>query len=170
MSGIRITEKKRILIACCVEHPVYLCWINKLGAFEYWLFGFNHTNDDDVQEIDTFYPYRPELSDAVSWQEVLSKRAIPKMVIGASNIDVENVSGLRGLLHSPRILMMTNPPTAEEVEAYINDGTPMPWQEDGPQWIVVKVQPNTFRLSEARASKCSVEIVLVLQEVQIQRQ
>lgn len=170
MPGTRITEKKCIDIGCCVDHPVYLKWLNKLGGYGYWLFEFNHALDDQNETVDRFAPFVEELSTAKGWLKVLGKRSIPKMVIGASNIPVDKIEGLRGLLHSVSVEVLLNPPTPEEVDAWIADGTKMPWQVDGAKWVTVEVQPNTFRIKEARQVVASVELVIVLPEISIQHQ
>jgi hypothetical protein len=176
MASVPLTEQKRINFADCCgcfpKFPVYLMWWNKLGGTGYWLFEYNQELADEISEGESFSPWREDLETAQSFTELLSKRVVPKLTVGANNVSKAKYgAGLRGLRHAVRIQMMLNPPTEDEVTAWDNgNGTDMPWQTDGIKWLTVKIAPGTFKLWDTSATHFNIEFALTLQELQVQAQ
>jgi hypothetical protein len=160
----RITEIKTIKIDCdCKVNPVYLQWQGTNGGANFWLFHTVQAEVENVAITGDFYPYIAELEDALGNGEVLSKEALPQLIIGAY-LDVEDISGginpsnppaLKGLLRSPNVLMLMNPTT---------------WETDGPQWMRVKVAPGTFKILETNQTKAQIELTLLFPTINIQSQ
>ena len=160
----QITEIKTIKIDCdCKVNPVYLQWQGTNGGANFWLF---HTVQAEVETISItgdFFPYSDDLANDLGNGEVLSKEALPQLIIGAY-LDVEDLSGgvnpssvpaLKGLLRSPNVLMLVNPTT---------------WEVDGTQWMRVRVAPATFKILETNQTKAQIELTLLFPTINIQSQ
>lgn len=154
--GIRITEKKKVIVQCCEQYPVILSWLNALGAYETFVFGFDRTHSIETAILAGYQKYQEELANSQGWQEVLQKRNIPKMAIGVENINIDTCNGLRIMLESVRVQMQTNPTT---------------WKTDGgPKWITVTVLPGTFMIYKVRDGYGNVRFEIQLQEELVQQQ
>lgn len=149
-----ITEIKEIDINTeCVDNPVYLKWLNTSGGFSQWLFGKMQT--DIIQtSVDGEYVTNidDDLENSIGGDEYISKNAQPQLVIGA-NVPVEKMDGMKGLLMSPKVLMLSNPDD---------------WQTDGPKWIRVRIQTGSFIVLKSNETRNVVEMVLLLPKLNIQ--
>lgn len=159
---VEYTEVKTVQVSHdCTDFPVYLKWINTLGGWSYWLFAFDQQKSINVGDAVTFERNITELSTADNKLQYLSKRAFPKIVCGANDVSAANFAGLKGLLYSPVVMMLTNPDT---------------WETDGegdtplPKWQTVLVQPGSFNLETTRGGFADVEITLQLSEINVQTQ
>jgi hypothetical protein len=150
----RITEIKTIDVNDeCVDNPVYLKWLNTLGGFSQWLFGTMQT--DIIQtSVDGEYMtnINDDLENSIGGNEYISKDAQPQLVIGA-NVPVSKMDGMKGLIMSPKVLMLSNPNT---------------WQTDGAKWIRVRVQTGSFIVLKTNETRNQVEMVLLLPKLNIQ--
>lgn len=160
----RITEIKSIKIDCgCKDNPVFLYWRGTNGSINYWLF---HTVQAEIETSGVnseFFPYVEDLATAYSNQETLDKTSRPSLIVGG-HIDVEDLGigvvpgswpGLKGLIRSMDVGMLTNPET---------------WETEGPKWIRVKVLPGTFKVLDTNQTKAQVEFTLQLPTINIQGQ
>lgn len=156
------TEYKEITVSTkCDDFPVYLKWLNTLGGWSYWLFGFDHENSLLIDNGVTFEKDISDLATATERLEYLSKRAFPRLSIGATDISASNITGLQGIMYSTKVLMLTNPDT------WLTDG---PESTPLPKWKTVLVRPGTFSIGTARSGTVDVELVLDLPELFIQTQ
>jgi hypothetical protein len=156
------SEVKTINISSdCPDYPIYLKWINTLGGWSYWLFAFDQQKSINIGDAVTYENNITELSTADAKLEYLSKRAFPKIVCGANNVSTANLAGLKGLLYSPKVMMLTNPDTWETDGA---GATPLP------KFQTVLVQPGSFNLETTRRGVADVEITLQVVEINVQTQ
>lgn len=161
MGSTRVTETKRVKLETPCTNPVYLCWKTKNGGWDYWQFEYNQKHKRAIGDMQTFEQYITDFADATSRIEVLSKTAVPSIVLGASAVpknDIyynEQYPGLTGLLDSPKALMLKNPDT---------------WDDDGPVWITVAPKTGVFTILETNAANSSIELEIVLPYIQTENQ
>lgn len=157
-----ITETKRIVFETgCTSKPVYLAWKSKNGAWDYWLFDWNQTLKRNIGDLQQYEKYFTDFAAATARIKVSSKTSVPSMVLGASNVPVNDVyyneqfPGIAGLLESPEVLMLKNITT---------------WTTEGAKWITVIPKPGTFKVFETRDSKAEVELEISLPYLTLETQ
>lgn len=160
--NVALTELKRIRLENdCLQQPVYLCWKNKNGGWDYWMFQWNQKRKRTTGDLQTFEAYITDFAAATSRIKVSSKTAVPSMVLGASLVAKDDMyyneqfPGLTGLLDSPEVLMLSNPAT---------------WDYDGPVWITVTPKTGVFNIIETRLTSSDIELEIVLPYIQIEKQ
>lgn len=140
-----VTEKKVVKIdRNCKTNPVFLTWINSLGGREFWLFHKVQTKGITVSENGDFEKTIQDLETARGQISVFSKTAVPQMIIGA-NVLIEDLEGIKSVLHSVKVEMLINPLT---------------WQTDGPKWRHVEPAPGSFKLYNTNQVRNDIEITL----------
>lgn len=154
----QLTEEKKIHIRDCALNSIYLKWINTLGGWSYWMFEFDQQKSLAVSEAKTFQQTIYDLATADSALQYLSKRAFPKMTIGADGVSAENIAGLKGILYSPKVMWLTNPDTWDDV------------YDPGAKWQTAMVDPGSFNLETTRAGYANIELVVEFPEISIQTQ
>lgn len=104
------------------QHPVVLYWLNRLGGVEY--FEFNGSFDDSI-EIDgqviasenkapqDWRPYDVEYMRA--FEKVLSRDSRDSITCFAGALNTHERETLKSLVDSPKVLLLTNPTTWDEV-------------------------------------------------------
>ena len=162
--GTVITETKTVKYndVCEYANPIYLNWLGTNGGRNYWL--FDQVQSDLLEVIDTgeFTPQIDDLETDLGNGEYLGKEASPQLICKAY-LELSDIRGLKGLLMSPDVLMMTNNDT---------------WQTDNPtsppsplpKWKRVKVLPQTYKVLETNATHAEIEITLLLPNINIQTQ
>jgi hypothetical protein len=151
----RITEEKKVKIykgKTC--NPIYLAWLNTLGYFDYWLF---HTKQLISYDIDGEIIVRDveDLEIDTTIQDYISRNAVKSVVIGANDLILNDIEGLKGLLYSIRVQVLTNPDD---------------WVVDGCKWQTVIVKSGSFNLIETNQSKFSIELEIMYPQINIQSQ
>lgn len=163
--GTRITEVKTVKVNHgCVDNPVYLNWLGTNGGRNFWLFGVVQTEILDVGVTGEFFPAQNDIENAIGNGEYLGKEAQPELIVGAY-VDLEDVRGLKGLMMSPDVLMLTNPTTWQNVTQVAGVDV-----MEGAKWQRVKVAPQTFKVLETNQTKVNVELTLLLPTINIQQQ
>jgi hypothetical protein len=122
---MRLTEKKRIKIDTeCKDYPKYLCWLNKFGGYDYWLFFKYHEEHTRTQAENPYVVNIDDLETANSTNDITGKKAVHSFRIGA-RVKEEDMDGLTGLYESPKVMLLMNPET---------------WSTEGPVWqrVIVK--------------------------------
>lgn len=157
-----ITETKRIVLETgCTSQPVYLAWKSKNGAWDYWLFDWNQTLKRNVGDLKQYEKYITDFALATARIKVSSKTSVPSMVLGASNVPVDDVylneqyPGIMGLLESPEVLQLTNPST---------------WTVDGAKWRTVIPKSGSFKVLETRDHFSEVELEIMLPYLTLESQ
>lgn len=162
--GITITEIKTIKYndVCAYANPIYLNWLGTNGGRNYWLFDKVQSDLLEVQDTGEFTQQIEDLETDLGNGEYLGKEASPQLICKAY-LELSDIRGLKGLLMSPDVLMLTNPDT---------------WLTDNPtspptpltKWKRVKVLPQTYKVLETNATHAEIEITLLLPTINIQTQ
>lgn len=107
--GYPITEKKRIkYVRGCFIAPVYLCWKNTKGGWDSWLFESNQKKSIDTQSLGSYQQNYTFISESTNSRKEIGKTALPKMVLGAENIDISEKVGIQGLLYSNKVYILNS--------------------------------------------------------------
>jgi hypothetical protein len=142
-----VTEKKIVKIdRQCKENPVFVTWTTTPGGREYWLFHKVQTKLIDTEGGGDFEPYIEELEEARGQIFDLSVEAVPKLVVGAM-VEIEDVEGIKTMLNSVSVEMLTNPET---------------WETEGLKWMTVRPQKGSFRLYDTDEIRTTIEVTLSL--------
>ncbi len=140
-----LTETKVIeLRACTFENPVYLCWKNTLGGWDFWLF---HTHQRVQLKTKSLGDALVPLNDpqyATTERRSLGKTAEREIRIGAEGLTRDQIDGLAELLHSPKVLRHLG----------------------GDDWEEVQVQDGSFTLYETDRGLHDLELEISLQMTQ----
>jgi len=110
-----LTEEKFIRRKyACGKNEVLLTWRNSLGGWDYWLFENRQFIDTVINNGGDFQPYvnAPgfEEQDAI----LLNKNAYDVLTLGASHLDNNDVQGLKGLIRSGEVYIVSYPVLAYE--------------------------------------------------------
>ncbi|MDX3913751.1 MAG: hypothetical protein QHC79_09445 [Pseudosphingobacterium sp.] len=145
-----ITQKITIRIErpCPGEQMLYLKWINHLGSWDYFKFGYNiqHTLTMSNDTMVTRAVLDWENTD--TYDHVTKKTASRSADVGADFIRIENVKAIEWLLSGirPQMLVDTNP--------Y--------------QWQTVIIQAGTFPLYNSHNKTTSVSLSIDLPKTNVQ--
>lgn len=103
----RFTEEKEIEYRHCVLlSPVYFVWKNTLGGWDYWLFQVNQTQHIDTVTLGYFQKNYSKISDISNPQSEIGKQATRRMILGADDLTIQQIQGLKGLLISNKIYIL----------------------------------------------------------------
>ena len=130
----------------CKDNPVYLAWKGRKGAMNYWLFSKTQTIGSTIGEVQKFEPYYETL-DIEGRTSVLTKSDKPSMVVGADNIDLNDIKGLVGLTAS------------NFVQMYIGSNG-----KGGYIWQTINVKEGSFKYYETGNGRHDIELTLELVE------
>lgn len=153
-----ITEIKKVRFNDeCVENPVFLSWLNKNGVWQVWLFGKTQMLSFSAGNEATFENPVTDLEIAESFTEVLSLEAGKGMVLGATNLDRNDIEYVKTILQSPRVQLLFNPDT---------------WQTDpgGPEWITVIPRRGNFPLIETGEPRADISLTIQFPQIKVQTQ
>ncbi|RKD19007.1 hypothetical protein BCY91_14110 [Pelobium manganitolerans] len=101
-----VTESKKVKINNdCRKFPVYLCWVNTLGGWDYWLFESTQKIDLTTANVKTYDVYNEDLLKASATTETISKEAFEKITLGAVAEKDEFVH-IRNVIMSPKVLLL----------------------------------------------------------------
>lgn len=150
----RITEKKRVKIdRTCYDNEVCLCWRNKLGGWETWVFHTDQKFTVNVSDSAEFERFIDDLSTTSTIRDYLFKRANYEITLGYDNLAVEDIKGLEGMLMSKRVRMAITPKYT--------------WP---PVWITVLIPVQKFVTRESSLNRYSLEFNIRLPETLLQIQ
>lgn len=149
---VRVSEIKTVEIERCIPaNPVCLAWMNAAGGWDTYVFGHNQTEglDTTVGSV-TRYP-NEELSEATGTHRMHGRRSLPKMTLGAENVDANRIRGITGILKSALVLMLVE------------------WNHpDPPVWMEVGVEPGTFNVFNTSETRQNIEFTIDLAEENVQ--
>ncbi|MFD2961612.1 MULTISPECIES: hypothetical protein [Olivibacter] len=151
-SGVKhyITQKKTIRIGrpCPGEQMVYLKWINHLGAWDYFRFGYNIQHSLSISNDVTITRAVLDWENTDTFDYVTQKTASRSVDVGADFILPENIKALEWLLSGikPQMLVDTDP--------Y--------------KWQTVTIQPGTFPLYNSQNKTASISLSIDLPKNNIQ--
>ena len=146
------TKKIRIDRECTYSDPIFLAWINKYGAWDYWLFGARREDSLSILKHERGEQVLSNYRIAQTLNETLKKDSQKVQMLTAVNIRAAEVEGIKGLLRSPFVQMLTN------------DGTFMSGQYGSPAvapaWMTVIIKENTFNFGKHDQSNFVVQFEL----------
>lgn len=142
-----ITEAKFIEVFNeCTDPFIYLKWLNTLGGWEYYRFGFSQSNLIDTSNLH-------EVSrNVMDWQndsgmwDVIKKRANRRMQFGAD--DIRDASQFESLATSIKVM------------AYIRPGL----------WHTVELNTGSFTFGTTRDRNITVQFSITMPDINIQNQ
>lgn len=127
MAVTQVTEKKlvRVIDPANWETPVYLAWVNKLGGWSFWLFNGTYEEKDAVirqtttENSESFIDYRPWRFDTEymeAWTHVLERVIQQGLIASAENVTADDRIRIRGIVHSPMVVLLLNPDTWDTID------------------------------------------------------
>ena len=119
----------------CGYNEVLLTWRNSLGGWDYWLFEKRQFEDIVMANGNDYQPYQADFaidSDTI----LLDKTAYDVLTVGASHLDANDVQGLKGLIRSGEVYIVSYPVLSYER---------------------VILQPNTWQLTDTNANLMELE-------------
>ena len=146
-----ITVKKEI---GCGDNPIYLCWINTLGGFDYWLFNKFQEQNLKTKIENSFSSNISDLETALGISNITGKSSGETIDV-VSSISIDDIDGIKSLYESTSVFMLTNPTT---------------WTTDGAKWKRVIVQPGSLKIFTTNKSFYNIKLSLVLPERFTQQQ
>lgn len=135
----------------CDNDPyIYIKWINKLGGWDYYRFGFNQdytvsTKNETIVKRNIF-DYKTDTAAI----DIIKKEANKSISFGASGISKDDSIGLEGMAESINVMMLVNT---------------NPWQ-----WLTVELNTGSFNIYKTRGNLFDVKFSISLPDINIQRQ
>jgi len=141
-------------VTCNDPNIVFLKWIGPSGAWNFWLFSYNQTeNFETASSQGVFSRTVDNLATAESYSEWISKEAVGELLLGAEGLSRNDMTLLKTLLSSPKVMMLMNPTT---------------WVTDGEIYQTVKVKNGKFKIGDTRTALNSLELAIALNEINVQ--
>lgn len=145
--------------ACDYRNPIYLCWANMRGGFDYWLFHTDHANNLEIELLSVMRRYVSDFENTGTIQDVVSRLVKPSIILGADGLTTDQVSAVSKALYSPRVQMLVN---RDEWVLGLEDSPPVE-----PKWKTVIVKDGTFTISRAKDNRHSIEFEIELPLINI---
>lgn len=157
-SDIRITEKKRVKADSeCVNNPIFLMWLNKYGGWDSWLFKTKQIVNLITREGQLVERSVTDLENDNTKEDILYKESVDQYIVGVDGIDDDDLSGLKGLIDSPKVYILNNR---------------IPYQagSEDPQWKTIRIIPGTYKIQENDSTTNDLEMALEFPSNYYQRQ
>jgi hypothetical protein len=150
--SLRVSEIKTVEIERCIpRNPVYLEWMNKAGGWDRFVFGVTQTEGIDTSITVLSKTPIEDYESATTSQEAHGRRSLPRMILGAENLDANRMRGITGLLDAAKTVMMIE------------------WnQPAAPVFRTVIVEPGSFKTFETGEQKQNIEFTIALAEINVQ--
>lgn len=132
-------------------NPVALYWLNKLGGWDMWVFGGTQTEGIEVSNGEAFEKFIADLAGEIGRKKYISKTEVPKIVLGYECLSTADVRGIKGILSSIKVLMLTSGVNV------------LP-----PVFMEVNVDPGSFKIIETENDFHNLEFTIELPELFIQ--
>ena len=148
-----LTEEKIIDIDnSCVDSPVYLKWLNTSGGYSQWLFGKKQTKLIQTAIDGEYIANTEDLENSIGGEEFMGTNVQPAMIVGA-DVPVIKMDGIKGLLMSPKVLMLMNPDT---------------WETEGVIWQRVRIQRGSYIVLYTDETRNKIEMTVYQPKINIQ--
>lgn len=147
-----ITQTLRVDVSfpCDKDPYVYLKWINKLGGWSYWRFGYRQDisvdTSNDTQIRRSVFDY--ENDDTIL--DIVKKSAKRKIQFGADGINTDFVPLLESLATSVKVMLLVS--------------------SDPIKWQTVILSTGSFGIYQTRSNKFQVQFTVSLPDINIQGQ
>jgi hypothetical protein len=140
----------RTIRPCANDNYVYVKWINNLGGWDYFRFGFNQvlqlsTQNDTVVNRNVF-----NWATDNTIADVIKKSGNKKYTFGVNDFEASQISGLEQIATSPKVQMLI--------------------RENPIYWQTVIITPGSFNLYETRKGLGNLSFTAQLVDINIQRQ
>ena len=153
---MRVTEIKKVRFNDdCVDNPVFLSWLNQFGVWQYWLFSKTQIIEFISGRETLFENPVTDLETAESFIEVLTLQAGMGMILGATNLDRNDIEYVKTILFSTKVQWLTNPED---------------WQTEGPKWMTVRLGRGTFPLIETGEPRADIQLNILFPRINTQSQ
>ncbi len=126
-NGVKVYIMQPITIN--VIHPcdndpyVYLKWVNHLGAWDYFRFGYNQLLSGDITNVQSVNRFVDDWEFNDTIQDLVQKMAIDKINVGADLLTANESKAIRWLRKSIKAQMLTGMNPVKWQTIIIEDGT-----------------------------------------------
>jgi hypothetical protein len=93
----------------CNDPYVYIKWLNTLGGWDYYRFGYNQVTNSTTKIDQQVNRYALDIENEDTINDVVSKTANDTISFGVNNVPNDVVRGLRGLKKSVKAMMLVAP-------------------------------------------------------------
>ena len=138
----------------CGNNQVYLCWINTLGGYDYWLSNKLQEQNLKTKIENSFSSNVSDLETALGIANITGKSSGETIEV-VSSVALEDISGMKSLYESTSVMMLTNPTT---------------WATDGCKWKRVIVNAGSMMIFKTNKSFYDIKFTLTLPERFTQQQ
>lgn len=107
------------------KNPLYICWRNSIGGWDYWLFDISQTVFVNSTLTSDFESYTSDIESSRGIQRALKKNALESVVVQSDNLTQQEANGLKEIFYSPTVYVLRewNPPDAPIwTEVIVPDG------------------------------------------------
>lgn len=103
-----ITEKKRVKIGeVCTKNAVYVCWKNRLGGFDYWLFNGNQNVNISSKQTGVINQEPDDIAIQNYRSTFLQAEQVERITCG-DNVLIEDLQGIKSIEASPAVYILTS--------------------------------------------------------------
>lgn len=103
----RVSEVKTVKVKHdCFVHPIYLCWLNSLGGWDYWLFEYDHINTLKVSGGEDIQRPIREISTQEIIRETINRTSNKAITVGAENLEKQEFIAISEILDSRQVYWM----------------------------------------------------------------
>lgn len=154
MSGetkVYVMQDLTIKLNCaCDSEFIYLKWINKLGAWDYWRFGHNQTKSETTSGSQMVNRYVLDWQNQQTIEDFISRNGTKKLVLVAGNLEAQEMEAIMWMQNSIKVQMMVS-------------SNPVKWQ-------TVIIPDGDIAGYETRKGTGNVKVQISLPGINIQRQ
>lgn len=148
----RVTEIKKVKVRDACENPVYLCWKNLPGGWDYWLFSYDQTSSLETESMGNYRPVYDSLATSQGVLSVLRKKGREGLTLTADQLTDNEITVLRKIALSPKVLMLVS------------------WDQDAspavaPVWQEVLVQDGSIGSFQTRGALHKISFDIQLPEI-----
>lgn len=141
----RFSEEKTIEYrACVLSNPVYVCWKNYIGGWEYWMFDKTQIESFDTETLGYFIGDYTTIADTTNPKSERGKTGRSRILLGTNNLGDQQKQGLKGLLLSHKVYILNQDNTINR-QIYITPGTFLMRVTDTIEFEITDVDINTPR-------------------------
>lgn len=149
---MRITEIKTIKVVQCIpENPFHLKWANVQGGFDEWVFSIHQEYSYEITGGDEFVPVINYLNEVNGFQRTVQKTVFEVVRIGYEQLTLNDVTGIRGILGSPLVYLITGQPQTDEFKT-----------------TIVAVKPGSYVVGDIYDAKFKLEFDIIKPKIFIQ--
>lgn len=135
---------------CTCDDPyVYLKWINKLGAWDYWRFGYNQQRTTTTSNSEQVQNYVRDWEFQQTIEDFISRSGVKKLALVQGNLTLDELDGLSWIGNSRRVQMLVST-------------NPIKWQ-------TVIISDGDFPTGQTRTGMGNVKLSISLPSLNIQR-